>query len=125
MKKCKMIVFMLITVLLLTFSLFAGVSANAEAASYTNTSEAAISSQKVVSSEVQCSSAASAAQTSNLSKKNTASVLAAGKLGFLIVLLSTVLSGTSVFLYIRHSKQGTLPIALGSARSRAAGVIMR
>lgn len=46
-------------------------------------------------------------------------------LGFAIVLLSAALSSAIVFFVIRHSKQGTLPVALGSERSRAAGVIMK
>lgn len=49
----------------------------------------------------------------------------AGMLGFAIVLLSAALSSAIVFFVIRHSKQGTLPVALGSERSRAAGVIMK
>ncbi|QNO16766.1 hypothetical protein [Caproicibacterium amylolyticum] len=126
MKKRRGLLPVLLTALLFFVFLFSAFSfkagaaaAESETASYLPKTASADLSKQTFSASVPAAQAAGTV-TANTMREQTA-----GGFGFLLVLLSAVLSGVAVFFYIRHSNQQSLPIALGSERSHQNGVIVR
>ena len=111
---------MLLTALFFSVFLFSAFSFKAEAATAAESETASANL-----SEQTFSASVLAAQAAGTVSANTMREQTAGGFGFLLVLLSAVLSGVAVFFYIRHSNQQSLPIALGSERSHQNGVIVR